>query len=199
MTGYWPWWLGAFALATVAVLHPLLTGRLFGVSGLFSRALSPSALKEERALAAIGDMEKAMLEATRAEFGEAAMTVAANDPPAPEPSEPTIAPRFSFRASWLFIVAIAAGGALSAVISSRFGTTEMGNVHRALFGDGALALLSLFGGGFLVGFGTQMTGGCTSGHGLSGCGRMQAASFLATAAFYGTGIVVSLVLASVLL
>jgi uncharacterized membrane protein YedE/YeeE len=189
MTAYWPWWLGASALATVAVLHPLLTGRLFGVSGLFGRALNPGALKEERDLKEIGDLERAMLDATLIQFGAAATDVE----PVSAPSDTSVpAPRLSFSASWLFIVSVAAGGALSALSSGRFGTLSMGTIYHSLFGSGTTALLTLFGGGFLVGFGTQMTGGCTSGHGLSGCGRFRIGSLLATASFFGTGIVASL-------
>jgi len=43
-------------------------------------------------------------------------------------------------------------------------------------------------GGLLVGFGTAWAGGCTSGHGLTGVGDLQPASFLALAAFFAGGI-----------
>uniref|UniRef100_A0A7S3EKC0 Sulphur transport domain-containing protein n=1 Tax=Rhodosorus marinus TaxID=101924 RepID=A0A7S3EKC0_9RHOD len=43
-------------------------------------------------------------------------------------------------------------------------------------------------GGFLVGFGTRLANGCTSGHGLSGIARFSARSTLATITFLGTGI-----------
>ena len=49
-------------------------------------------------------------------------------------------------------------------------------------------------GGFLVGFGARMAGGCTMGHGLSGCGRLQPVSFAATASFFGAAIAVSIAL-----
>lgn len=42
--------------------------------------------------------------------------------------------------------------------------------------------------GVLVGFGTQMGSGCTSGHGLCGVARGARRSLLATAAFMSTGI-----------
>ena len=65
--------------------------------------------------------------------------------------------------------------------------------HR-LFGTGLPSMLVLFGGGALVGFGTRWSGGCTSGHGLSGCGRLQPASLIATAVFFGVAIAVSFLL-----
>ncbi len=42
-------------------------------------------------------------------------------------------------------------------------------------------------GGFLVGFGTRMGGGCTSGHGVCGLGRLSGRGFTATLTFLVTG------------
>ena len=53
-------------------------------------------------------------------------------------------------------------------------------------------------GGVLIGWGTRMSGGCTSGHGLCGVSRAQPGSLVATCAFFGTGIVVSLLLEALL-
>lgn len=54
-------------------------------------------------------------------------------------------------------------------------------------------------GGFLVGFGTAYAGGCTSGHGISGVADLQAASFLALAAFFVGGILGTFVLLPLIL
>ena len=43
--------------------------------------------------------------------------------------------------------------------------------------------------GLLVGFGTRMGSGCTSGHGVCGVSRFSQRSSVATAAFIGAGIV----------
>lgn len=43
-------------------------------------------------------------------------------------------------------------------------------------------------GGLVVGFGTQMGGGCTSGHGVCGISRLSARSLVATVTFMVTGI-----------
>jgi len=43
-------------------------------------------------------------------------------------------------------------------------------------------------GGFLVGFGTRMGGGCTSGHGICGIARFSQRSIVATLLFMSTGI-----------
>lgn len=43
-------------------------------------------------------------------------------------------------------------------------------------------------GGFLVGFGTRMGGGCTAGHGISGLSRFSRRSAVATATFFATAV-----------
>ena len=50
-------------------------------------------------------------------------------------------------------------------------------------------VLLLIAGGFIVGFGTRMGGGCTSGHGVCGIGRMSIRSVVATIVFMITGII----------
>tara|TARA_Y100000741_G_scaffold357323_1_gene335058 strand:- start:284 stop:715 length:432 start_codon:yes stop_codon:yes gene_type:complete len=49
-------------------------------------------------------------------------------------------------------------------------------------------------GGFLVGFGTRLGGGCTSGHGICGIGRLSVNSMIATVIFVGTGIITVFIL-----
>ena len=41
-------------------------------------------------------------------------------------------------------------------------------------------------GGFLVGFGTRLGGGCTSGHGVAGLARLSSRSLVATGVFLAT-------------
>jgi uncharacterized membrane protein YedE/YeeE len=43
--------------------------------------------------------------------------------------------------------------------------------------------------GLLVGFGTRLSNGCTSGHGVCGLGRMAPRSLIATAAFMAAGVI----------
>lgn len=52
--------------------------------------------------------------------------------------------------------------------------------------------------GLLVGFGTRMGGGCTSGHGVCGIARLSTRSLLATAIFMATGILTVFVVRHVL-
>ncbi len=49
-------------------------------------------------------------------------------------------------------------------------------------------------GGLLVGFGTRLSGGCTSGHGICGLGRLSKRSFVAVLVFMGVAMLVRTVL-----
>ena len=48
-------------------------------------------------------------------------------------------------------------------------------------------------GGFLVGFGTRLSSGCTSGHGISGISRFSLRSIIATITFMIVGILTVLI------
>ena len=48
--------------------------------------------------------------------------------------------------------------------------------------------------GFLVGLGTRMSGGCTSGHGICGISRFSIRSITATIAFILTGVITVFIL-----
>ena len=55
----------------------------------------------------------------------------------------------------------------------------------------SLPLLTV--GGILVGFGTKLSSGCTSGHGISGISRFSLRSIIATITFMITGILTVLI------
>ena len=55
------------------------------------------------------------------------------------------------------------------------------------------SLILLIIAGLLVGIGTRISGGCTSGHGISGCGRFSLRSIVATVTFMIVGILTVLV------
>jgi uncharacterized protein len=56
----------------------------------------------------------------------------------------------------------------------------------------ALPLVAI--GGFLVGFGARLGGGCTSGHGVCGIGRLSRRGLVGTLVFMAAGVVTVLVL-----
>lgn len=99
-----------------------------------------------------------------------------------------------------FLGGLALGGLLAALAFGRAGDAlSMGGSFTRLFGPSPLvaAVLVTVGGG-LVGFGTRLAKGCTSGHGLSGVARLERGSLVATVAFFGTAVVVSLALSALL-
>ena len=52
--------------------------------------------------------------------------------------------------------------------------------------------------GLLVGLGTRMGGGCTSGHGVCGLGRQSPRSLVATMTFMALGVITVFVMQSVM-
>jgi uncharacterized protein len=99
-----------------------------------------------------------------------------------------------------FFGGVAGGGLVAAQLAGQLTlTTDPGETFARLFGGSPLATGAvLLLGGVLVGYGTRMARGCTSGHGLCGVARLERGSLLATVAFFGTGVVVSALLGRVL-
>ncbi|MDD3444795.1 MAG: YeeE/YedE thiosulfate transporter family protein [Zavarzinia sp.] len=77
-----------------------------------------------------------------------------------------------------FIVGLLAGPLLLAVIAGNNG-----------IGAPIVELPMMIAGGFLVGVGTALSAGCTSGHGICGLSRLSPRSFAAVMTFMATGIV----------
>ncbi|MGW3507396.1 YeeE/YedE family protein [Streptomyces sp. NPDC000994] len=94
------------------------------------------------------------------------------------------------------LVSIFLGGLIASLASGRFELRyDMGPGFRDLVtSDPITMVVLLFLGGVLVGFGTRLAGGCSSGHGLNGCGRLRPVSIVATAVFFGTAVGVSFLL-----
>lgn len=208
--GYWPAWLGALALAVVSLGAYLGSGRFLGVSGMLARLLRPrETMRISRAERGLEDPEalaRAMEAAARAEFGtacdaacDALPALSERSEPAAQRPLPAAVPRPPWSALAVFAACVALGGLLSAVLSGTLSVRwDLGPVHERLFSQGPTSWAILLLGGLLVGFGTQMAGGCTSGHGLSGCSRLQPASLLATVCFFGTAMLLSLLLSGLM-
>lgn len=62
---------------------------------------------------------------------------------------------------------------------------SLGNVPVVSVVDASWPVIVI--GGFLVGFGTRMGSGCTSGHGICGLSRLSLRSLVATVAFMAAG------------
>lgn len=227
MTAYLPWWVGAAALALVTVGSCIVARRPLGVSGILARfANVRGELRADRARAEVeraGDaaLEAAMLAATLEAFGPAP---GASDPALPvvpaagAPACAALADAGSGRrpgacrstacgkpaarptigAHALFLAGIVAGGFVAAVARGGFALRlDLGPDFAREVGRGGAGLAALAVGGLLVGIGTSVSGGCSTGHGLSGMSRLQPAGVAATATFFATAVACSLLLEGV--
>ena len=82
------------------------------------------------------------------------------------------------------------GGVLSALLAGGWETTwALGRFDAEIGWGHAGKLLWMFGGGLLIGFGTRLAGGCTSGHGIFGMSNLELPSIISTVCFMAAGIV----------
>lgn len=98
-----------------------------------------------------------------------------------------------------FAIGIFVAGALFALIAGGPDFHGFGWMTRTFHGNEQLwiAPILLISGG-LVGYGAKLSGGCTSGNGLSGISSLSPASFAATATFFSTAIAVSFLVKAVI-
>lgn len=78
---------------------------------------------------------------------------------------------------WLFLIGIIGGGVVYEYILASQPTPTY-----------PFAPVTMIVAGLLVGFGTRMGNGCTSGHGVCGLGRLSVRSLVAVITFMSTGI-----------
>lgn len=215
---YWPWWLGAASLAAVTVACCVVSRRPLGVHGILARFVSLRAelwAERQRRMMARNEasLEAALLAATAEAF--AAEPVPSDAGGACGPTSGVTAPdataiavarkscsdcaasgsRPSLGAHAVFLVAMVLGGlAVQVSRGSWKATLDMGPTFAGLFGTGASGAVVLGTGGVLVGIGASLSGGCTTGHGLSGCSRLQPAGVAATLAFLAAAMLASFLL-----
>jgi uncharacterized membrane protein YedE/YeeE len=120
--------IGGVLIGLSAVLLMLLTGRIAGISGIFSGLLNLRGEDKGWRIAFIAGLILAPIIAGAVGYGMAPPTLPAN---------------------WVIITAA----------------------------------------GLLVGFGTRLGGGCTSGHGICGIGRLSTRSIAATVVFMTTAVI----------
>ncbi|MFE5402926.1 YeeE/YedE family protein [Streptomyces sp. NPDC056580] len=214
MSGYWPWWAGAAGLALITINYALTTDRSFGVSSAWDRVLH---WRRERHLEKMDEeftddraLAEALAAATAEHFGTSpgapavppgaygsSQPLAADAEPTANEDIPAAAPGPApLVTQAALLVSIFVGGLIAALTSGRFHLRfDMGPGFRSVVtADPITMLVLLFVGGVLVGFGTRLAGGCSSGHGLNGCGRLRPVSLVATAVFFGTAVAVSFLL-----
>jgi len=204
MLEYWPWWIGALGLAGVCFAYLLLVGRLLGVSGSWAKVVG---WRENRMLEQVNqdfaenqnEMSDALMAETLAQFGEAAVEeLKSESTPAVTPAKVDIDNLESstpWTAHLTFLLCLAIGAFATAYLTGSFELRyELSPVHSRIFGDAWEVWVALLFGGMMVGFGTQMAGGCSSGHGLSGCARLIPASLLSTLVFMVSAVFLSMLM-----
>ena len=82
----------------------------------------------------------------------------------------------------LFLIGLIIGPIIYSVISNQSVSITISNSY----------IVMIFA-GLLVGIGTRVSGGCTSGHGISGMGRFSLRSIIATVSFMVVGIITVLI------
>jgi uncharacterized membrane protein YedE/YeeE len=198
---YLNWWMAGLALGGLACAQWLIERRPVGVSGFVHRSLQlllrPAIAREESRVlhADPAALRAALLEATEEERGSDSAPTPARRTETPAASGTTLRNVVTGRGALFFVIAMVFGSAIATVQRGSWAvTTTLGPSFEALWGDGAVAALALLLGGVIVGIGTRMAGGCTSGHGLSGCSRLQIGSLVSTATFMASAVAMTFLL-----
>ncbi|MDH5570620.1 MAG: YeeE/YedE family protein [Gammaproteobacteria bacterium] len=206
MNEYWSWWLGALGLGGFCILYFTLMGNLLGVSASWRKVVNWR--KEQELDAEISQFDEdvtgisdALMAETLAEFGDLAEqnSVSQTHSQNVVNSSTPLPSNIPWTAHMAFLLCMTIGGFLAAITTGSFKIEfTLSQVHSQIFGSNIEVWLSMLFGGIMVGFGTQMAGGCTSGHGLSGCSRLIPASLISTCVFMGSAILLSLLMESTL-
>jgi uncharacterized membrane protein YedE/YeeE len=87
-----------------------------------------------------------------------------------------------------FLGGLLLGGVASAVLGGGWSPTWALGRFDDLIGLGPAGKVAwMFGGGLLIGFGTRLAGGCTSGHGIFGLANFEMPSLISTVSFMAAG------------
>ncbi len=208
---YWEWWIGALALGLFSVFFSFLTGKPLGVSGSW---LSIARRKEDAILKASAEVldgnqdevKDDLMAMTMAEFGDDVLAEISTDNPQRREGEANaeVTDEIKLKQNYtpwtvhvLFLVTMFFGSYLASLTTGDFSwSIDLSPLHTQIFENDGEAWIALLFGGMMVGFGTQMAGGCTSGHGLSGCARLIPASLLSTAIFFGSATALTILMNS---
>lgn len=203
---FWQWWIGAPALGLTTFGFWWLLRVPLGASASWDRLvgwrdeLAREKMEDEMCRAPKEEVMNAVMSATMVEFGKDAVkqqesTVQTNGSQENQAVEFKVNTRVPWLSHIIFLTTIAVGAAISSLLNGgldfRF---DLGEEHGQFFGVGWQTWAVLFVGGILIGFGTRLGGGCTSGHGLSGLSGFQLGSLVGTMSFFGAAIIVSFIL-----
>jgi len=206
MIDYATWWQTAIALSGITLGYWLIIKLPLGVSGSWARIVlwknEAFITKADKPFQAKPNtMVDALMAATLEAFGEDAVQDVLSKHKGSIPGLSTISQgktipkRLPWTAHLLFLLMLPIGGLITSIAMGTFNFQfDLGELHRNLFGSGFSYVLTLVIGGILIGFGTQLSGGCTTGHGLSGVSRIIPSSFAVTGSFFGSAVITSLIL-----
>lgn len=94
-----------------------------------------------------------------------------------------------------FLAGLVLGGALSAALGGGLSPTWELGMFDAHVGFGPAGKVAwMFAGGLLIGFGTRLANGCTSGHCIFGVSNLEKSGLVSTVCFMGTGVLTTNVL-----
>lgn len=97
------------------------------------------------------------------------------------------------------LAGLVVGGVISAVLGGGWEPTwALGMFDRAIGFGPAGKLAWMFIGGLLIGFGTRLAGGCTSGHGIFGLANLERPSLVSTVTFMLTAFATTQIVYNVL-
>ena len=162
----WPWWVAGPLIGLYAVLFYAWPKRNLGASSALSAALE--------ALRGVDDPQHVDL--TRPD-DPLLLPKLAHDP----------APRWRL---WWMAGLLLSGALVWAMGGEGAGQADLTGFVATFVGFSLAARVAvLFLGGILIGFGTRMSGGCTSGHAIFGISQRQLPSLWATCTFFATGMV----------
>ena len=90
---------------------------------------------------------------------------------------------------WMLVLGIVFGSLLSSILSGNFQWKLLPDSWVSAFGLTVYKrIIAAFVGGLFLGFGARWTGGCTSGHGISGTMQLTVSSWIAAIFFFVGGI-----------
>jgi uncharacterized membrane protein YedE/YeeE len=98
------------------------------------------------------------------------------------------------RRSWRlpFLIGIVAGGCIASLFAGGSApTVHMGMFDTRVSGELAVKAMAFTTGGVLLGFGSRLANGCTSGHGIVGTALLAKSSCIAMAVFIVAGVIVT--------
>jgi uncharacterized membrane protein YedE/YeeE len=164
----WPWWIGGPAIGLFVLGFFFFQNRLLGASSTFQAVME--------ALRRRGRGDEPDFQALRSGLAL---------PPDTRGEE-------GWRA-W-FWLGLFLGGLISGFLAHTLGQPALAGLGEFLKLSWLGQIVVLFFGGILIGSGTRASGGCTSGHAITGISSLQGASLAATAVFFAVAMAVTFAL-----